>query len=228
MKPMGWVVDMRHYLDEETGDLPDLFATPVLNLALFFGSIVAWVTGHLPQGDWHTDVPCRRSPGRRRCLGGIMAEFDRTSGHIVWQCPVCTDHGLINGWEDTLWNGARPHRARRRPRRAIDPSRRRSSQRRQPRQQRGIVSPRRFSRSVIRGGRLTQFHGRLFHADRDFRVPIRGVQADVSEPARITFTLTPASRRCPAAVCRNTWGVIRRLGDVAADSRRAACCRTRL
>jgi hypothetical protein len=23
VKPMGWVVDMRHYLDEETGDLPD-------------------------------------------------------------------------------------------------------------------------------------------------------------------------------------------------------------
>ena len=43
LKPMGWVVDMRHYLDEETGDLPDGLPTPVLNLALFFGSIVAWV-----------------------------------------------------------------------------------------------------------------------------------------------------------------------------------------
>jgi hypothetical protein len=36
-----WVVDMRHYLDEETGDLPDSVPGPVLNLALFFGSIVA-------------------------------------------------------------------------------------------------------------------------------------------------------------------------------------------
>lgn len=68
MKPTGWVVDMRHYLDEETGDLPDGLPTPVLNLALFFGSIVAWVTDHLPHGDWHTNVPCRRSPSRRRCL----------------------------------------------------------------------------------------------------------------------------------------------------------------
>jgi hypothetical protein len=33
-----------------------------------------------------------------------MAELDRTSGHIVWQCPVCGDNGLIHGWEDTLWN----------------------------------------------------------------------------------------------------------------------------
>jgi hypothetical protein len=23
----------------------------------------------------------------------------------VWQCPVCSDNGLIHGWEDTLWNG---------------------------------------------------------------------------------------------------------------------------
>lgn len=61
VKPMGWVIDMRHYLDEETSDLPDGLPTPALNLALF-GSIVAWVTDRLPRGDWHTNVPCRRSP----------------------------------------------------------------------------------------------------------------------------------------------------------------------
>lgn len=104
MKPTGWVVDMRHYLDEGTGDLPDGLPTPVLNLALFFGSIVAWVTDHLPGGDWHTNVPCRRSPGRRRCLGEITAELDQASGYVVWQCPICGDNGWIHGWEDTLWN----------------------------------------------------------------------------------------------------------------------------
>jgi hypothetical protein len=104
LKPTGWVVDMRHYLDEETGDLPDGLPAPVLNLALFFGSIVAWVSDHLPQGDWHTNVPCRRSPSRRHCLGDIMAELDGTSGCISWQYPVCGDNGLIHGWEDTLWN----------------------------------------------------------------------------------------------------------------------------
>jgi hypothetical protein len=30
---MGWVVDMRHYLDEETGDLPDGLPTPAVNMA---------------------------------------------------------------------------------------------------------------------------------------------------------------------------------------------------
>lgn len=62
------------------------------------------VRGWEASGDWHTNVPCRRSPGRRRCLGDIMADLDRTSGHISWQCPVCGDHGLIHGWEGTLWN----------------------------------------------------------------------------------------------------------------------------
>jgi hypothetical protein len=40
-----------------------------------------------------------------------MAELDPASGHIVWQCPICGDNGLIHGWEDTLWNrhgGTRP------------------------------------------------------------------------------------------------------------------------
>lgn len=104
VKPTSWVTDMRHYLDEETGDLPDGLPAPALNLALFLGSIVAWVTDHMPAGDWHTNVPCRRSPGRKRCLGEIVAELDPGTGQIAWQCPVCGDNGVIHGWEDTLWN----------------------------------------------------------------------------------------------------------------------------
>ena len=46
---------MPHFLDEETGDLPDELPSRILNLALFFGSIVAWVTDHLREGDWHTN-----------------------------------------------------------------------------------------------------------------------------------------------------------------------------
>ena len=103
----SWIVDIRHYLDEQTDDLPESLPGPAVNVALFFGSIVAWVTDHLPEGDWHTNVPCRRSPGRRRCQGDIMAEPDRTSGHIMWQCPVCGDNGLIHAADtcrlDALW-----------------------------------------------------------------------------------------------------------------------------
>lgn len=104
MRPQGWVVDMRHYLDEETGRLSERVPSRVLNLALFFGSIVAWVTDHLPEGDSHTNVPCRRSPGRRRCLGEIVAELNRANGYIEWRCTVCGDNGTIHGWEDTPWN----------------------------------------------------------------------------------------------------------------------------
>ena len=69
-----------------------------------FGAIVAWVTDRLPEGDWLTNVPCRRSRGRRRCRGEIMAELDRASGHIAWHRPLCGDNGLIHGWEDTPWD----------------------------------------------------------------------------------------------------------------------------
>jgi hypothetical protein len=113
-----WVVDMRHYLDEKTGDLPDSLPGRVLSLALFFGSIVSWVTDHLPEGDWHTNVPCRRSPGRKRCLGEIFAELDADALYIVWHCSVCGDNGLIHGWEATFWNrqgGARAEPSERPP-----------------------------------------------------------------------------------------------------------------
>jgi hypothetical protein len=111
VKPRRWVVDMQHYIDEDTGDLLEVVPERVLSLAVFFGAIVAWVTDHLPEGDEHTNVPCRRSPGRRRCRGDIIAQLDSTSGYIVWHCPLCGDNGAIHGWEDTLWNrygGARP------------------------------------------------------------------------------------------------------------------------
>jgi hypothetical protein len=98
-----WVVDLRHFIDED-GDLPDKMPTPALNRALFFDSIVALVTDHLPARDPHTNVPCWRSPGRKRCLGEIMAELRLGSDEITWQCPLCGDHGVIRGWEQTLWN----------------------------------------------------------------------------------------------------------------------------
>jgi hypothetical protein len=103
VKPNTWVVDMRHYVDEATEDLPEGIPERVLSLAVFFGSIVAWVTDCLPEGHWLTNVPCRPRPGRRRCRGEIVAELDRPSGQIVWHCPLCGDNGLIHGWEDTPW-----------------------------------------------------------------------------------------------------------------------------
>ena len=53
VKPTGWVVDMRHYIDEATGDLPTVMPERVLSLAIFFGAIVAWVTDPGPAGHAH-------------------------------------------------------------------------------------------------------------------------------------------------------------------------------
>jgi hypothetical protein len=44
VKPTGWVVDMPHDIDEDTGDLPDMIPERVLTLAIFFGAIVARIT----------------------------------------------------------------------------------------------------------------------------------------------------------------------------------------
>jgi hypothetical protein len=98
-----WVTDLKHFIDEETEDWADL-PGPALNLAIALGSIVAWVTDHLPAGEPHTNVPCWRRPGRKRCRGDILAERPTGSSEIVWHCWLCGDNGVIHGWEDTLWD----------------------------------------------------------------------------------------------------------------------------
>ena len=96
-----WVIDMRHYLDED-GDLPDL-PNRVMILALYFGSIVAWMTSHAEEVQ-PTNVICRRRPRRRQCIGEIFASFETDPFEIAWSCPLCGDNGVIRGWEDTIWD----------------------------------------------------------------------------------------------------------------------------
>jgi hypothetical protein len=98
-----WVTDLRHFLDER-GALVDL-PSPALNLVLFLSSIVAWVTSGRSLATLRTNVPCRRSPGRRRCRGEILAAFvQEEPGAIGWRCPACGDNGVIRGWEGTRWD----------------------------------------------------------------------------------------------------------------------------
>ena len=100
--PDTWITDMRHYLgpDGRLGEMP----TPALNLALFLGSIIAWVTSRSSGRISRTNVPCRRSPGRRRCRGEIHAGLDMEPATIVWQCSECGDCGYIRGWKGTSWD----------------------------------------------------------------------------------------------------------------------------
>lgn len=96
-----WVTDMRHYLDDagRVAEMPG----PALNLALFLGAIVAWVTSGRAAGDTRTNVPCRRSPDRRRCDGEIVASFDADGNAIIWHCPICRANGVTHGWQGTRW-----------------------------------------------------------------------------------------------------------------------------
>lgn len=97
-----WITDIRHYLDP-SGHLPDM-PGPALNLALFLGSIVEWMTIRAVAGVERTNVYCRRSPGRRRCPGEIAAAFEEGTDVILWRCPLCGDNGYIRGWRGTLWD----------------------------------------------------------------------------------------------------------------------------
>jgi hypothetical protein len=98
-----WATDMRHYLDA-SGAIPEDLPGPALNLALFLGSIVAWVTSGGSSADPRTNVPCRRNPGRRRCPGEILASLEADGSSIVWDCPACGDNGVALGWEGTPWD----------------------------------------------------------------------------------------------------------------------------
>jgi hypothetical protein len=101
------VTNIRHFLDE-CGAIPEDIPSPALNLALYLGSIIAWVTDHLPDNKLQTNVPCRKKPGRIiRCLGEIEAKL-RADFVIEWYCPFCGDNGFISGWQGTLWDRQHP------------------------------------------------------------------------------------------------------------------------
>jgi hypothetical protein len=96
------VTELEDFLDGD-GKLEDQPA-PGINLALFLGSIVAWVTRLHSTTPDRTNVLCHRKPGNKRCLGEIVAVLDEIDCSISWKCPLCGDNGIIRGWKDTPWD----------------------------------------------------------------------------------------------------------------------------
>src|SRR5205823_5825972 len=82
----------RHFLDA-AGAIPAGIPGAALNLGLFLGAIVAWVTSGRPSINPRTNVAYRRSPKRRRCPGEIVATCEADGSTIVWHCPACGDNG---------------------------------------------------------------------------------------------------------------------------------------
>ncbi len=102
MRPT-FVTDLRDFLADDDLPVADL-PVPALNLVRHLGAIVAWMTGRPTDALELTNVACRRSPRRVRCVGEILAELDDHRKVIAWQCPLCGDNGRITGWEGTYWD----------------------------------------------------------------------------------------------------------------------------
>jgi len=99
-----WVIDIRHYLDENDELIQE--PGPAYRLAEHQCAIIAAVTARpRDEMDWETDVRCRRRPRNKRCKGNIVAGFQETDPTtIVWLCPFCDDNGYIRGWQETQWD----------------------------------------------------------------------------------------------------------------------------
>ncbi len=98
---MTLVADIRHYVDER-GRLASM-PGPAMRVATFLCAIVSWTSraGGVPE---HTNVWCRRMPGRRQCGGEVVAGYRNEAGEIAWECPECGDNGVIHGWQGSRWD----------------------------------------------------------------------------------------------------------------------------
>lgn len=109
-RPRTWVIDMRHYLDED-GLLAEM-PPQAVDLALHCGSIVAWMSSHLAASLPETNVRCRtRTRAYGHCVGDIFAGLAPDDA-IEWCCIVCRDAGRITGWRQTHWDRSESSRAR--------------------------------------------------------------------------------------------------------------------
>lgn len=94
----------------DAGDFPEFddelerIPGPAINLMLHLRSIVAWMTSRPVDEIEETNVFCRRSPGRRRCVGQIVGRLHVGREEIEWGCPECGDGGVISGWRNSAWN----------------------------------------------------------------------------------------------------------------------------
>lgn len=99
--PQSFVIDIRHYLDEQ-GEVPAL-PLPAMTIAYFCGSVVAWVSAWPGPDGERTNLPCRRSRSRTSCWGEVYARLE-PDDRIAWRCAACGEEGVISGWQGTRWD----------------------------------------------------------------------------------------------------------------------------
>lgn len=95
-----WVIDIRHWLNEEqTGPGVPQLKSKVAKLA----EIITYATARdigLVTGD---PPKCWRRPNRKPCTGRLNIHFTEDD-LIYWICPICDDDGIIDGWQDLIWD----------------------------------------------------------------------------------------------------------------------------
>ncbi len=101
---MSTITHLPHFLTEK-GSVPADLPGPARRLVAFLGEIVKAISDeYSPDEIIQTNVPCRRRPNRKPCVGLLNGAMRGDNGQIEWRCPACGDNGVITGWEGTIWD----------------------------------------------------------------------------------------------------------------------------
>lgn len=100
---MGYVTDIRHYLNEE-GEIPDVLPQEARELASFVLLVIDAVTTSYPDPRWsiETKITCLT----KGCTGEVIGALDTVQDPIHWYCLDCGELGIISGWRESRWNNA--------------------------------------------------------------------------------------------------------------------------
>ena len=74
------------------------------NLGLHLAGIVEAATSRPAGPPAFTGLPCRRRPQRAPCSGHVEIQRAEVPPEIIWRCPLCHGHGVISGWQGTLYD----------------------------------------------------------------------------------------------------------------------------
>ena len=96
-----WVIDIRHWLDENLVDA----GLPQLRLKVKkLGEIVSYATA-IEAGIMVDFQPeCWRRPKRKPCKGKLEIDLNSDTEQIHWMCPVWGAEGVVTGWKGLIWD----------------------------------------------------------------------------------------------------------------------------